>query len=370
MENFGLTLETATREERTLITEHTYPQWGGAMSWETYLARQLDDDGVLNRNGGLTAWLLTDGEARVEDRPRPILSSCETLRKRAIVRGKDGVVTDGLAYGVASVFTPKEARGHKHAGTMMGMLSEMLARKGALFSILFSDIGKEFYAARGWRAFDSTHFKFPVDAAAEYPLAEGLKNITVDDISELTELDEQLIRKRLAAQSAPSKITAVVIPDQDHILWHLNRSALKSTSVFPSRERATIHGAHLTLPSSKRRVWALWASSIRSATDPSKNDLNILRLVVEDPDAIENEELGAGLEAILGAAQRQARDWMCGSVEMWSPDKRVRRAVEARSALGARFVVRDDDGIMSLNWFGEESADEVDWIESQKFTWC
>lgn len=47
---------------------------------------------------------------------------------------------------------------------------------------------------------------------------------------------------------------------------------------------------------------------------------------------------------------------------MWSLDERVMKIVEGKKGFEVEFVVREVDSIVSLNWFGEEFVDDVDWI--------
>jgi hypothetical protein len=285
-------------------------------------------------------------------------------------------VRDVLAQGVASVFTPENQRGKGYAGKMMALLGEALkaraneeeGEKQALFSILFSDVGREFYARRGWKAMDSTHFKFPVNANTDYSLPEGVRYITKSDIAELTAVDEKLLRERFASMpQGTSRTACAIIPDEEHMLWHFNREDLKAKQLYPSTPLADIHGAIITLPSS--RIWALWSRKLRSK-DISTNAVYFLRFVVEAPEKVSDEELGDALEKIVAAAKKFARDSECGKVQMWSPDERVMKIVEGKKGFEAEFVVREADSIVSLNWFGEESVDDVDWIIPEQYTWC
>lgn len=367
-----LILTQPTTEERIQWAKGTHPQWGGKLSLEKYIERELNTSGPLNRDGGLTGWLLTDASAPAGD--RPLLSSCDTLRKRALVRGKDGQVREGFAHGVASVFTLNENRGKGYAGKMMNLLGKTLAEKektkpgDAMFSVLFSDIGKEFYAARGWKALDSTHFTFPVDASAEYEQPEGVDGISVDDLTELTRLDEQRLRRTLEDPSAENgKIKVAIIPDLDHMLWNVARQSLRLEASLPSAPKPTVQGAIVTTPSS--RLWVIWVSSVRDGGDLSKNALPIIRFVIEKPDAVTDEDLSAGLEKLIAAARREAKAFKCSRVQLWSPTARIKKVVEANPRIGGEFVVRDSS-ILSLNWLGEGSADDVEWIDPEQYTWC
>jgi hypothetical protein len=257
----------------------------------------------------------------------------------------------------------------------MKLLNETLATRakdqdtGALFSVLFSDIGPKFYAARGWKAYESAHLKFTVDASAEYAVPEGVRAIHEDDIAALTQLDEELLRKRLATPaSSDARIKVAIVPDEDHMLWHIARQVLASEALYPGKQPPHVHGAQVTL--SGTRIWALWHRKLKSADDETKNKLYFLRFVIEDPDAVSDEDLGVAFEKIISAAKLEAKASKCASVIMWSPEVRLKRLVEERDSLAAAYVVRDNDSIISLSWFGEGSVDDVDFMIPEQYTWC
>ncbi|CAG9936902.1 unnamed protein product [Clonostachys rosea f. rosea IK726] len=164
-----LILANPTPDESRQTWTCTHPLWGAALSLDGYILRETRQaDLPLARDGGLRPWVLVEADSKPDS--RDILSSCETLRKRALVRRPDGEVNEVIAHGVASVFTDPAFRGKGHASTMMACLGEALQAEGALLSVLWSDIGKEFYNKHGWRPFESDHLEFPPRVRS---LAEG-----------------------------------------------------------------------------------------------------------------------------------------------------------------------------------------------------
>ena len=118
-------------------------EWKGALPLEAYLRREkMLLEQRLTRDGGLTPWALV----HEDENGRQILSSCETIRKKALV-SVDGIVKDVVCHGVCSVFCPPEYRGRGYAGRMVKELGEKLRtwqtdQQECLFSVLWSDIGK------------------------------------------------------------------------------------------------------------------------------------------------------------------------------------------------------------------------------------
>ena len=157
-----LCLTRPTEEEALHVLKVNSEPWKGPLSIEAYVRRERLLGTVLHsaRDGSkpwelssdLSGWILTT----TYDPPnaRPILASCETVRKRALVafdaaessRGR--VVKEILCVGIASVFCEEQFRRRGYAGRMMTELSNLKKARQVnvepecMFSVLFSDIGK------------------------------------------------------------------------------------------------------------------------------------------------------------------------------------------------------------------------------------
>jgi GNAT superfamily N-acetyltransferase len=156
-----LHLSHPTDSEKTAIWTLNSKNWGSALSLDSYLERERYMPTVpLTRNGAMTHWILVDRNAKPDS--RPILNSMETIRKRALV-AKNGEVKEVITHGIGSVFCNPEYRGKGYASRMLNELGPVLnkwdvdnkipGREECLFSILYSDIGKKYYAKHGWLPF-------------------------------------------------------------------------------------------------------------------------------------------------------------------------------------------------------------------------
>ncbi|KAL7793068.1 hypothetical protein V8C37DRAFT_379185 [Trichoderma ceciliae] len=370
-------LTNPTPQERIRTWTYSQPEWGNSLTVPEYLDREEYLLSIpLARDGGITNWILTDDAAATDNgAERPVLASCETLRKRALVRGKDGVVKDVWAYGIASVFTYSEFRGRGYAGTMIKLLrAHMAARQQETgepaFSILFSDIGKLFYARHGWIPLENTQIEYRV---REKPAEFDASTVTLlydDDLPALAERDEELIRRDIALPNPAdaSKTRVAVIPDIDTLQWHFYRQAFICNTAFG--RKPTVHGALYTSPSHGSRVWGLFERNHYGGPEkPEKNMLSFLRFVIED-DAMPDDELSRAVVGIFRAAEREAREWSCSKVEIWNPLERVRKAVDDAAEFESTFVVREAKNLASLNWFGEGSTEDIDWVANERFEWC
>lgn len=377
-------LTNPTAPERIRTWTYSQPEWGNSLTVPEYVDREQYLLTIpLARDGGITNWILTDSAASTENNAeRPVLASCETLRKRALVRGKDGIVRDAWAYGIASVFTYSEFRKRGYAGKMMELLRGYMAARHKetgepAFSVLFSDIGKLFYAKHGWLPLENTQIEFsvrhgqtPTEKADDDASTSTITLLHDEDLPALAERDEELIRKELALPNAvdASRTRVAVIPDIDTLQWHFYRQAFICNTAFG--RKPTVHGALYTSPSHGSRVWGLFERNHYGGPEkPEKNVLSFLRFVVEDS-SIPDDELAKAVVGIFRAAEKEAREWSCTKVEIWNPLPRVRKAAEEAAEFGSVFVVREDKNLASLNWFGEGATEDIDWVANERFEWC
>ena len=143
----NLALLEQTPEEKIKIWKLNGQIWRGRLSLENYIRREEHlADQAFTRNGGIAYWVLTDSTKPPNE--RPILSSCESLRKRAFVKRIDGVVEEVISHGVGSVFCDPSLRSRGYARRMVVELGKKLdywsqeEGRSTDFTVLYSDIGK------------------------------------------------------------------------------------------------------------------------------------------------------------------------------------------------------------------------------------
>ncbi|MCJ1397718.1 hypothetical protein MMC11_000914 [Xylographa trunciseda] len=343
--------------------------WRGALSLEAYLRREHHLAAQpLTQNGGITYWILVDSAERTTSTspntstPRTILASCETLRKRALVarRASAPTVTAITAHGIGSVFCAPALRGRGYAGRMMAELNAELTTHqqadGAtsLFNVLYSDIGKHFYARRGWHARESRHVALPAVLEGE----GKARPLYAKDLGALCAVDEGLLRERMGRWGEGGADTRVAfVPDGETLAWHHAREEFAAREVLG--RRPDVKGA--LVEGREGRVWAVWTRTFGAGEEG--NVLHVLRMVVEGE---EGEECVEGAAEVLRAAQREAGRWAMKTVEVWNPERVVIDA--ARRIVGEVEVVeRDEESITSLMWYGKG---EVEWVGNEKYGWC
>ena len=410
--SLDLILTEPTAEERNRVWSGTHPMWGPALSHDDYLLREAYLTTVpLAKDGGITHWILTDRASPPGQ--RPILSSCETLRKRALCCRPSGAenaetrVVEGVAHGIGSVFTDPQFRGRGYASRMMrevgARLREWQVSSGprlsptlagadndageggltshSLFSVLYSDIGKQFYSRHGWAPFESSHVAFPPVPGASSGLepqngyarvggeATGrptAKPIGYHEMAELCNVDEQLLKAVMVKRAKSATRTCVaLLPDLDALLWHLMREDFMTKHIFgrtPSVKGAVYGDAG-------SRLWAVWTRGYYGGLDKVEgNTFHILRFVAED-EGCSPDYLIHGFRSIIEIAQAEAAEWRSQDIQMWNPSPTIKKLVEG-CGLDYEYVDRDKESIASLMWYGDEPTEELDWVANEKYAWC
>lgn len=240
-------------------------------------------------------------------------------------------------------------------------------------SVLYSDIGKKFYADLGWHPFPiNTHIELDPSAVLGEPRAT---QVLSRDLERLCGEDEGMIRKELTSASPNGKIRMMLVPDLDHMLWHHKKEEFVCDKVFGKQPE--IKGAIVGQPGS--RMWAIWTH--RFYGDPesafSENTLYILRLVVENRAAAsasgaeERDSQVEQMRAILQTARAEAAEWKLHRVMLWDPTSLVLKLVR-RTGIQHRRIEREHEGIASLLWYGEGNGkeDTLEWLGNEKYGWC
>lgn len=363
-----------TPDERKVTWTLNSRNWGVALSLDDYIQREEHlMETPLSRNSGVTHWILTPNASAPDS--RPILATCETLRKRALVRSADGEVRDVITHGIGSVFADPKYRGRGYAGRMLRDVGEKLktwqTNEGTecLFSILYSDIGKTYYAGHGWVPFPSTHVEFPPNPQTSSQQTAGLAQPLTDaELPPLCALDEQYIRQELS-NIKDDRVRVALIPDYDTMVWHHMRENFMTKKLFG--RSPTVKGA--IAGESGSRVWAVWTRMYTGSLDKSdsENILHILRLVIENDSAQETAANAEKLKSILEVAQREAKEWRSEHVELWNPTPYVRNLVQSLAVEHSE-VEREKDSIASLRWYGHGSGgvENIEWVGNEKHGWC
>jgi hypothetical protein len=369
----SLHLTHPTPAEQTATWNLNGKDWGISLTKPAYLEREsyMGTVPTLTKNGGITHWILVDRHATPDS--RPILGSAESICKPVLVVHPGGQVEEGITHGIGSVFCNPAYRGKGYAGRMLTELGSILknwqtdpsipGRQKCPFTILYSDIGKEYYTRLGWHPFPSSHLLF---SPASLEGREEAKRLQLSDLPELCAQDEKAVRAELPNPN-DGKIHVVLVPDYKTMEWHYMREDFMTKQLFG--RLSTTKGA-IAGPVG-HRVWAIWALSFYRPVDKVEpaNKLNILRLVLENSE--DKEGNSERLRAILEMARAEALEWKVSGVAIWNPTKVVHELVN-RLGVEFKLVDREEESIASLMWHGEGrgTVDEIDWVANEKYGWC
>ena len=351
-------------------------EWSGPLNLEQYLQREVVLQEVdLTKNGKITGWILTSTALpNNADGTRPILASCESIAISAfVVRG--GELRRVQAHGIASVFTRSEHRGKGYAGKMMSTLGKRLESWQQVdglsnpFSVLFSDIGKNFYARLGWKMFESNHIHLdPLDqekyAAARASLP-SVEYLGASDLSSLPTVRYMEVQLERLSKSEPSKTFLGIAPDPAHFEWHHAREELQAKLL--GKNHPDIKGA--IHPESGLAI--IWCRSY--ASQPKDRHLKILHTVIPPDQTPSSEEVQQVFAALLLRAQFEASNQdMVAGVEVWDPSELVinsARKLSSHEQGKVEIITRDQESLCSLRWAASTEDDPV-WITKQKYAWC
>ncbi|ERF68327.1 hypothetical protein EPUS_02783 [Endocarpon pusillum Z07020] len=372
----SITLVPATLLERYQCWHINSHSWRGPLSTEQYISREAFlEHQLLTREGKITYWILTDTFLSVgADGARPILAACETLRKEGYL-GRNGNLRKLVTHGVGSVFCRKEYRGRGYASRMMTELGKSLEtwqqEKGtkASFSVLWSDIGRSFYAAHGWKAMSNTRISLPVVSGQNSlqtqnkPDCSGVRDLNAQDLRDricpkaIAILETNL---RLRSEHRPNIPHIAIRPDYDHMEWQHARENFQAKTLFD--RDPNIKGAE-DLATGCALIWCrVWGEV------PQNNKLHILHTVI--PTDVKGDAISS-IAALLLRAQMEAKTWdMHGGVELWSPTPDVVNAAQSLAGIErVQTTIRDKESVCSLRWIGGE-GEEVEWVADERYCWC
>ena len=142
----NLALLHPTQEEKLETWKLNGASWRGTMSLPIYIRRETHlENQAFTKDGGITFWILVDSSLPPNE--RPILGSCESFQKRALV-ARAGRLEHVVSHGIGSVFCNPDYRRRGYAQRMIEELGMKLDTwnqehgKKTDFTVLYSDIGK------------------------------------------------------------------------------------------------------------------------------------------------------------------------------------------------------------------------------------
>jgi hypothetical protein len=251
-------------------------------------------------------------------------------------------VEEAPVIGVASVYTPAQNRGKGYCGAMMRLLSQRVRSLtgGRGFSVLYSDIGPDFYNKNGgWRTCDAVQVIIP--SSKSFDDASSVELLTLQSAKDTIDKDIELLKDEIHCED--DWTTIQMIPQHSELEWAVIGD--KHSVQHLNMEESGFVGA--TVGSAEEWGYILWFH------ERKEDCLTILRLRHPPSDL--------ALKGLIGAALVEARKSGLGKVKLWSPSERVERVS------GIEKVARSDS-LPCLHYFNEEET--VRWRSIEKLGWC
>ncbi|GJE86632.1 acetyltransferase domain-containing protein [Phanerochaete sordida] len=367
----SLSLYLATPEQLVESRRRTHVIWSRGLGMQEYLKRdELMDYEEHADNGKLMTWVLAPRDDSIT---LDFLCSCETYRRTAVVATPISLSpTFVVAYGVASVYTAPRHRGKGYAAHMMRLLHWVLAPASSLppfptqwgtppksplqdarFSVLYSDIGEDFYLRAGpapghpgWTVVGAQSIQWAVpplpDASSESSRWRWLGR---DDCIDVWKLDAELMQAdALALAHKKGRTVYTFLPDKGVGQFSIQRLMTLDKELRPIYP---LEPWGVQLLGTKSLTFATWTF------EPGTKIMVLTRLRSSAED----------FPALLEALKFKAREIGFDTVETWNVPDELK---ELGERLGAKTSKRTDH-MSATKWYGQ---DDAEWIFNEKFCWC
>lgn len=337
----------------------------------------------LCKDGGCTYFVL----AHKHDGTH-IVASCEAIKKTVFIAGRKagtnggggGGFLEATGYGIASVYTNPKYRRLGMAAFMLGKVQETMDAESEC-SILYSDIGRGYYAGLGWNVFPSEQAEISLHAekngkdAFQQPASSKTRYLTLDELPALCDKDVAQMRTKFQRLAEDETQTHVAFaPDFAQISWQLANEDFVTKVMHPNKPVS--HRGAIT---HNGRSWVYWKFDWRA------KQLSILRFVLLEEDHVDahgtghhsvSEETKAwDVLELLQAAAAEAAAWGLKKVVVWNPNDTTTRGIKGFHNVHEQEVdvildERKDAAIPSLRWKGGLGVGETVWEDNQYYAWC
>ncbi|KAL2105090.1 hypothetical protein VUR80DRAFT_9005 [Thermomyces stellatus] len=334
-------------EQRELTWRINHATWANTIPVEEHIRSQealARTPHATSSIGGRTSWVL-----HLKGDPLNVVAAVDSISKEAFVKDGKGVRLV-KAYGVGSVHTAPEYRKQGMAGHMLGRLQEVMDTDGE-FSVLYSDIGTEYYGKFGWVAYPSLQVSAYLEGNKPEKPA-GVKFLSRDEMKPYCERDVGKLREKMESLPDDGRTHVAFLPSFEQLDWQFTRDELSAGQ--KGLPKPTSQGAATEDDSS----WLYWHH------DLSKNMLVIHRVVADSDEAVRD---------LLLAAVAEAGQTGLATVVAWNPEGLVedgaRLLAEEGEGVRVRFESRETYRRPCLRWKGGANEGVV-WEDNQYYAWC
>lgn len=342
--------------------------WAAPMSIDDYVAREYHlSQQDLSKEGRCIYWVLTH-----KDDPTHVVASCESVKKTVFVAGhgtgiNDGFV-EGTGYAIASVYTNPKYRRLGMAAYMLQRLQEHMDIDSDC-SVLYSDIGKIYYANLGWDVYSSDQATIHLEGSKfSVPEPAATRYLTLEELKPLCDKDVAGVKAKFQRLASDHRKTHVAFsPSYAQVAWQLAREQFMADIMF---KRAIERRGAIT---TNGRSWIYWDHDWR------EKKLKVLRIVSLDSDpetgiTIMDESKIRDIVELLRAAAAEAAEWGLDKVLIWNPDNNATKGIKGfhnyhEDDVDVIFDERNSS-IPCFRWKGGRSTQGTIWEDSYYYCWC
>ncbi|KAK3355335.1 hypothetical protein B0H65DRAFT_44329 [Neurospora tetraspora] len=355
----------ATPEQRELAWKLNGAAWARPMSIETYVAREIHlSEQELTKDGSCKYWVL-----HLKGYPRQIIASCETTRKKVLI-SENGVSREGYGYGIASVYTNPDYRRQGMAATLLRHVQKAMDRDSDL-SVLYSDIGRQYYSNLGWHVFPSEEVTLtyipPASTsgneapALQHTQPDSIRYLRLEELRTLCEVDELHLSARFDRFPTDGKRHVAFLPSFAQMSWQVARAEFVAGKLLNGKAPENVGAI-----TSHGRAWIYWDHDWKS------KKLKVLKIVTV-LESTQQQRIH-DIRVLVEAALVEATTWGLETVLLWNPDEETALGCKAVGDahphdLDVVFDERIDDSIPSLRWAGGKHTDTV-WEDNYYYGWC
>lgn len=355
----------ATPEQRELAWKLNGVAWARPVPIETYVAREIHlSEQELTKDGNCKYWVLY-----LKGYPRQIIASCETTRKEVLI-SENGVSRGGYGYGIASVYTNPDYRRQGMAATLLRHVQEAMDRDSDL-SVLYSDIGRQYYSNLGWHVFPSeevtltyippTSTSSNETPALQHTQPESIRYLRIEELRNLCDVDKRHLCARFSQIPADGASHVAFMPSFAQMSWQIARAEFVAGKLLNGKSPEN-RGAI----TSSGRAWIYWDHDWKSK---KLKVLKVVTVMESSPQQRIND-----IRVLVEAALVEATTWGLGTVLLWNPDEETTLGCKAVGDVHPHdidvvFDERIDDSIPSLRWADGKRKETV-WEDNYYYCWC
>ncbi|KAH6899517.1 hypothetical protein BKA70DRAFT_1313711 [Coprinopsis sp. MPI-PUGE-AT-0042] len=372
-----LSLFIATRPQIEESRRRSYPEWGKGMSPEAFEERDnLLDRSEVAGNDRFTTWVLAP---RDDPETLDFMCACETFRREVFVSRTDPPTPGGLetGYAIASVFTPPDKRGKGYAKHMMRLLHWIIARPdtrpskfpeewgeppaqvegfmNASVSVLYSDVGTDFYAGCGFLPGTRDGWIVAPRAATIWKVSAGSEThhdawrwLSKEELDVFWEKDSEIIAREMKEHGLKGQDAAFSFTPRHGVAAFQPlriQQFIEEEGPIPTFYGVTLKSQEETL------AYASWTFQF-----PSFSKLIITRLRVP------GHLFGELISAIMGYCKERGME----EIEVWNLQEDL---VSQAASMGATTADMENH-LPSVKWYSLSPSECVEWMNNEKFSWC